>query len=485
MAKVTLEIRDEVNVKFVGLDVKTRRKISDAVKYFLPYAYHMPEYKLGRWDGCVRFCDIGGRTYLNLLDQLLPIVTKEGYNVEVVDNRQSWDFNFEPVEASSFDHIAWPKNHPAEGLPIILRDYQVEAINRFLANPQCLQQIATGAGKTLITAVLSHKCQDYGRTIVIVPNKDLVVQTEKDYKNLGMDVGVLFGDRKEYDKTHTICTWQSLAVLEKKTKAGEAEVDLDVFLEDVVCIMVDEVHKAKADVLRDQLSGMFKNVPIRWGLTGTIPKDEHEAVGCVCALGPVIGELSSKELQDMGVLADLDISILQMQDGPLGFNSYAQELKWLTTDIDRLTHLSTVIKELSTNGNTLVLIDRIKTGEIFSEMNPEWVFISGDMKVKDRQREYDEISEMNNKVIVATYGVAAVGINIPRIFNLVLLEPGKSFVRVIQSIGRGIRKAEDKDYVNIIDITSNLKYSRRHLTKRKTFYKEQNFRHTVTKVEYK
>ena len=485
MAKVTLEIRDEVNVKFVGLDVKTRRKISDAVKYFLPYAYHMPAYKLGRWDGCVRFCDIGGRTYLNLLDQLLPIVTKEGYNVEVVDNRQSWDFNFEPVEASSFDHIAWPKNHPAEGLPIILRDYQVEAINRFLANPQCLQQIATGAGKTLITAVLSHKCQDYGRTIVIVPNKDLVVQTEKDYKNLGMDVGVLFGDRKEYDKTHTICTWQSLAVLEKKTKAGEAEVDLDVFLEDVVCIMVDEVHKAKADVLRDQLSGMFKNVPIRWGLTGTIPKDEHEAVGCVCALGPVIGELSSKELQDMGVLADLDISILQMQDGPLGFNSYAQELKWLTTDIDRLRHLSTVIKELSTNGNTLVLIDRIKTGEIFSEMNPEWVFISGDMKVKDRQREYDEISEMNNKVIVATYGVAAVGINIPRIFNLVLLEPGKSFVRVIQSIGRGIRKAEDKDYVNIIDITSNLKYSRRHLTKRKTFYKEQNFRHTVTKVEYK
>ena len=73
MAKVTLEIRDEVNVKFVGLDVKTRRKISDAVKYFLPYAYHMPAYKLGRWDGCVRFCDIGGRTYLNLLDQLLPI----------------------------------------------------------------------------------------------------------------------------------------------------------------------------------------------------------------------------------------------------------------------------------------------------------------------------------------------------------------------------------------------------------------------------
>jgi superfamily II DNA or RNA helicase len=249
--------------------------------------------------------------------------------------------------------------------------------------------------------------------------------------------------------------------------------------------MVDEVHKAKADVLRDQLSGMFKNVPIRWGLTGTIPQDEHEAVACTCALGPVTGSLSSKELQDMGVLADLDISILQMQDGPLGFNGYAQELKWLTTDETRLKHLSQIINQMAQQGNTLVLIDRIATGNIFSEMNPEWAFVSGGMKVKDRQSEYDEISEMDNKVIVATYGVAAVGINIPRIFNLIMLEPGKSFVRVIQSIGRGIRKAEDKDYVNVIDISSNLKYSKRHLTKRKVFYKEKEFRHTMTKVEYK
>ena len=485
MANVTLEIKDEVNIRFKGLDVKTRRKISDETKYFLPYAFHMPAYKLGRWDGCVRFCDIGGRSYINLLDRLLPIITKEGYTVDVEDNRQAWTFNFEPVEATSYDHVAWPKKHTAEGMPIILRDYQVKVINDFLNNPQCLQQVATGAGKTLVTAVLSHKCQPYGRTIVIVPNKDLVVQTEKDYKNLGLDVGVLFGDRKQYDKTHTICTWQSLAVLEKKTKAGEAEVDLDVFLDNVVCIMVDEVHKAKADVLRDQLSGMFKDVPIRWGLTGTIPKDDHEAVACTCALGPVVGSLSSKELQDMGVLADLDISILQMKDAPAGFNSYAQELKWLTTDEVRLKHISKVIDQLSKNGKTLVLIDRIRTGEIFIEQNPEWVFVSGGMKVKDRQEEYDEISEMDNKVIVATYGVAAVGINIPRIFNLVMLEPGKSFVRVIQSIGRGIRRAKDKDYVNVVDITSDLKYSKRHLTKRKQFYKEQEFRHTITKVEYK
>jgi superfamily II DNA or RNA helicase len=485
MQKVTLEIRDEVNVKFVGLDVKTRRKISEAVKYFLPYAYHMPAYKLGRWDGCVRYCDIGGRTYFNLLDKLLPLVVADGYQVEVDDQRKHWDFKFEHVTQTDYEHIAWPAKHPRAGEPILLRDYQVEVINRFLDNPQCLQQIATGAGKTLITAVLSNRCEPYGRTIVIVPNKDLVVQTEKDYKNMGLDVGVFFGDRKEFGKTHTICTWQSLAILEKKTKAGEAEIDVEQFLDGVVCVMVDEVHKAKADVLRDQLSGIFRNVPIRWGLTGTIPKDEYEAVGCICSIGPVIGNLSSKELQDMGVLADLDINILQLQDGVLGFGSYAQELKWLVTDPKRIDQISNIVKGLSNSGNTLVLIDRIATGDMLMERNPDWVFISGEMKTTDRQKEYDEVSDANNKIIVATYGVAAVGINIPRIFNLVLLEPGKSFVRVIQSIGRGIRKASDKDYLQVIDLTSNLKYSKRHMTKRKQYYQEQNFRYTLTKVEYK
>ena len=485
MAKCVLEIRDEVNVRFKGLDVKARRKISDACKYFLPHAYHMPAYKLGRWDGCVRYCDIGGRTYFHLLDKLVPIITQEGYDIEIQDSRKAWDFNFEPVTQTSYDNVMWPKKHPAEGEPIILRDYQVEIINKFLENTQCLQEIATGAGKTLITAVLSHKCEDYGRTIVIVPNKDLVVQTEKDYKNLGLDVGVLYGDRKEYDKTHTICTWQSLSILEKKSKNYEADFPIDEFLEDVACVMVDEVHKAKADVLRNLLSGVFANVPIRWGLTGTIPKEEYDAVGCTCSLGPVVGKMSSKELQDMGVLADLDINILQLQDGMIQFGNYAQELKWLVTDEKRLKEISEIIKGVSVNGNTLVLIDRIATGERLEELNSDWVFVSGSMKQADRQENYDDVSEMDNKVIVATYGVAAVGINIPRIFNLVMLEPGKSFVRVIQSIGRGIRKASDKDYLNVLDVTSNLKYSKRHLTKRKQFYKEQGFRFQVTKVDYK
>ena len=120
MGKCVLEIRDEVNVRFQGLDVKTRRKISDEVKYFLPYAYHMPAYKLGRWDGCIRYCDIGGRTYFHLLDKLLPIVTEDGYEIEVKDARKKWDFSFTNVSKDSYQHVVWPKKHPAEGEPIIL-----------------------------------------------------------------------------------------------------------------------------------------------------------------------------------------------------------------------------------------------------------------------------------------------------------------------------------------------------------------------------
>ena len=144
-----------------------------------------------------------------------------------------------------------------------------------------------------------------------------------------------------------------------------------------------------------------------------------------------------------------------------------------------------MIQTLSLDGNTLVLVDRIKTGEgLIERLGDEVVFISGSMKSKDRKEEYDEVSEADNKIIVATYGVAAVGINIPRIFNLVLLEPGKSFVRVIQSIGRGIRKAKDKDSVRIWDITSSAKFSKRHLTERKKYYKEANYPFVVDKVTY-
>ncbi|MEN9389577.1 MAG: Cronobacter phage vB CsaM, partial [Candidatus Parcubacteria bacterium] len=206
----TIQIRDEVNIKVAGLEVSTRRKLEKQFKYFQPWAYHSPAYKLGRWDGCVSFFSLGGASYFNLLDQILPVIVDEGYAIEIDDQRSIHSFNFPQATEDTHGQVIWPVGHPKAGEPVTLRDYQVSAINQFLENPQCIQEIATGAGKTVLTATLSKAVEPYGRTLVIVPNKDLVKQTAEDYVLLGLDTGVYFGDKKEIGQTHTICTWQSL-----------------------------------------------------------------------------------------------------------------------------------------------------------------------------------------------------------------------------------------------------------------------------------
>lgn len=484
MASVTLLIKDEVNVKIEGLDLHERKELSNRFKFEVPGARYMPAVRLGRWDGKVGFFQLGGSTYINLLPDILPYLESQGYGVDVEDIREyQTQFEFEPVEEDSYSHVKWPEGHPVAGEPIMLRDYQVEVINRFLESPQCIQEIATGAGKTLCTAVLSHRCEAHGRTIVIVPNKSLVTQTEADYINMGLDVGVYFGDRKEFGRTHTICTWQSLNILLKGSRNHEVDITIGEFLQDVVCVMVDEVHMAKADALKTLLTGVMAHIPIRWGLTGTIPKEEYERMSLLCSIGSIQGKLSASELQDQGVLANCHVNVLQLEDYT-EYRSYQEELKYLLETEGRLDYISNLVSEIRQSGNTLILVDRIAPGKELVKRIKDSVFVSGATKAKDRKDEYDEVAKMDGKVIVATYGVAAVGINIPRIFNLVLIEPGKSFVRVIQSIGRGIRKAEDKDFVQIWDITSTCKFAKRHLTKRKQFYREANYPFVVEKVEW-
>lgn len=479
-----LEIKDEVNIKFHDLDPSTRRKCETKLKYMLPHAYHVPAFRLGRWDGKIGFFTTAGATYINLLDRVIPILQDEGWQIEIDDKRINHNLNFTEVTEDTFSHILWPKGHPAEGQPIKIRDYQVACINRYLANPHGVQEIATGAGKTLMTAAMSLCCEPFGRTLVIVPNKDLVRQTHADYVNMGLDVGVYFGDEKDLGHTHTIATWQSINTLIKRNKEGISAIGMDAITDDLIAVIVDEVHMAKADVLRSMLTGPFANVPIRWGLTGTIPKEEHEYVSLIASLGEVLHRLPASELQDMGVLSNCHVKVLQFED-KVEYKTYQEELTYLTSNEKRLDALAATIEKISAGGNTLVLVDRIASGKMLVERIADSVFVSGAMKSKDRKEEYDEVTTATNKVIVATYGVAAVGINIPRIFNLVLVEPGKSFVRVIQSIGRGIRKAQDKDFVQIWDITSTAKFAKRHLTKRKQFYTEANYPYQTEKVTYK
>jgi len=496
LASCKISILDEVNVKVSNLDLDTRKALVKKFKYEDPTARFRPAYKLGRWDGSISFFGLGGTTYLSMLPQVLEFLEAKNYYIEVEDQRRPVALDFPKISEDFWGDQTWPEGHRFAGEKIRLRDDQVECVNIFLENPQCIQEIATGFGKTITTATLSKICEKYGRTITIVPNKSLVEQTEEDFVNCKLDVGVYYGDRKDLNKTHTICTWQSLNILDKKSKEfdrDEEMLTLTELLDGVATVMVDEVHMAKAEVLKTLLTRNLANAPIRWGLTGTVPKADHEFQSLRASLGEVVHRVKAHELQEKGVLSNCHVNIVQTAEWK-EFSGYPEELKYLVTDSTRMSYLGNLIKNISNSGNTLVLVDRIESGqflqthltELFNLVSeaPDVAFVSGAVKTKDRKESYDEIKTSTNKIIVATYGVAAVGINIPRIFNLVLLEPGKSFVRVIQSIGRGIRKADDKDFVQIWDLTASTKYAKRHLTERKRFYKEAQYPFTIEKVKY-
>jgi superfamily II DNA or RNA helicase len=248
--------------------------------------------------------------------------------------------------------------------------------------------------------------------------------------------------------------------------------------------VVANCHMAKADALKTLLTGVMGRAPIRWGLTGTVPKEDFEFQSLYVSIGPVINRLAAVDLQNQGVLAKCHVNIVQLVDY-VEYKNYQSELKYLVETDERLDFIAEKILSIKDSGNTMVLVDRVNSGKkLVERLGERAVFVSGATKVKDRKEEYDEVAISDDKIIVATYGVAAVGINIPRIFNLVLLEPGKSFTRVIQSIGRGIRKAEDKEFVQIWDVTSTCKFSKRHLTKRKTFYNEAQYPFTLQKVQW-
>lgn len=477
MTTAHIIVNDEVNVKIQNLDAATRKFLNNKFKYQIPGARFIPAVRLGRWDGCETFFQLGGSTFINLLPEIIPELETRGYDLELEDRREyTRDYTFDPIGEDYLSSYVWPKGHPDAGQPILLRDYQLNAINQFLSNTQSIQCIATGAGKTILTATLAKCVEPHGRSILIVPSKNLVTQTEEDYINVGLDVGVIYGDRKQLHNHHLICTWQSLNSLLKDHPEKLAEV-----IDGVVCVIVDECHSLKADKLKSLMTGVMSRIPIRWAVTGTIPKEEYEWRALQVCVGEVTNQISAADLQDKGVLAECNVNILQLIDHA-EFKDYPSEQKYLLGNSDRLQYIAKLVNNLE--GNSLILVDRVDPGKELASYITNATFLSGATKVRDRKEHYVEVNFSDNKILVATYGIAAVGINITKLHNLVLIEPGKSFVRVIQSIGRGLRKGFDKDHVEIWDITSTCKFSKRHLTKRKQFYAEADYPYQIQKLDW-
>lgn len=486
MNTAILKIHDEVNCSFEGLPPEIRRVLNAKSKIFNPSLRFTPAVRLGRWDGKTPYFSIGGSTYINLLPSQIEYIAEQGWEITIEDTRTyNRSFDFSSVDKDYVAATAWPIGHQLAGQPVVLRDHQVEAINKFLENMQGIMCLPTGSGKSLITAILSQKIEKYGRSIVIVPNKDLITQTEEYYTLLGLDVGVYYGDRKDFFKTHTICTWQSLEKLRQNAiDCGlEEPVTFKKFMQGVVAVIVDECHGVKAEKLSDILTKELAHVPIRWALSGTIPKELHEVVNLTIAIGDIIHTLATVDLQDIGVLSDCNVKILQLIDTQM-FKDYHAEYEFLVSSPERLGFISKLIRAASESGNVLVLVGRKETGKQLEELIPDSIFLSGATDSKTRKEHYNEVKTSNSKVIIATAGIAAVGIDVPRINHLFLIESGKSFVRTIQSVGRALRTSFDKVNAQIWDICSSCKYSKKHLTERKRYYREQQFPFTIEKINW-
>lgn len=485
-------IKDEVNIEIKNLEPSTRRKLNEKFKFFIPGARFSTAYKYGRWDGKISYFGLNGDTYYNLLEDILPVLEDDGYIIDdktFRDERTPFNFDIKEVtETYLYDNFnaIWPEDHMLAGEPILLRDYQVEAINKFIKNPQSIEELCTSFGKTILTAVLSHITEPYGKSLVVVPNKDLVKQTYKDYENLGLDVGMYYGDEKQIGHKHTITTWQSVEVLKKNKKEGkitEEGITFDDILNGVITIIIDETHGVKGNVLRDLLTKEFANVPFRWGVTGTIPKEKIDQMALLTSIGPCIHKVKARDLMDKGHLAECFIKVVQILDYG-EYIDYHQEKDFLLSDKNHLQWISMLAQKImEEKGSTLILFNNIETGDILGEYLPDSYLVNGSIKSSLREEIYDKANKNNNVIVRATYGCAAVGINIPNLRNIILIEGGKSNIRVIQSIGRGIRKSHGKMTVDIWDICSTLKYSNNHMKERIALYKDAEYDYSSYRVD--
>jgi len=331
---------------------------------------------------------------------------------------------------------------------------------------------------TLVCAALSRVYEPHGRVVVIVPTIDLILQTQSKFRQVGIEPGIWYGPVKDR-KDITIATWQSLDHFPE-------------LFEGVMCVIVDEVHQAKAPVLSEMMSGPARNVPFRFGCTGTLPKEDIFRYQIRANLGPKIFHLQTWELQDRGVLAEATVYQLEFQDmsNPRyvtyrkTFEDWADQINFLMSDPKRLEHLAALIVDVTQrSGNTLVLIPYRKHGKALQERIPGSVSLDG--RDRDRMTQYQEFNAADGRVMICTYGIASEGLDLPRIFTLVCVEAGKKFEKVMQSMGRGLRKkAGEKEHLVLLDVASDDGISAAHAKKRKKLFIEAKQDFERVKVAY-
>ena len=452
-------VRDEVWMTIAGIEPAEVTFLWNKYGIEVEGSWFMPARKLGRWDGKIRFFEKTGKVFLRFLTEILPFLEKWGYEIELHDERRPL-----PVVDGVLTET-WFNDKGRAQVPISLRPYQVEAVNLALHAGSGMVIAATGAGKTLMVAGM---CDVLGeadiRAITIVPSSDLVTQTSNTFTLAGIEHGLYSGDTKDIYHPHVIATWQALQ--------NNPQV-----VENFQCVIVDEAHGASAKTIGDLITNYGKHIGYRYGFTGTLPKPLTDQYTIRGAIGEVLYTISAADLIRMGYLAELEIEPIEIQEkAEEDFPDYSAEKAYTSRQTDRLDFMADLIIDRAGKfGNTLVLVNTIKQGQQLQKLIKDSVFLHGATENDVRAEWYSTFATRDDLIVIATSGIASTGISIDRVFNLMLIDAGKSFIRCIQSIGRGLRRSHDKDSVHVCDVYSSLKWGKKHARERVRFYKEAGY----------
>ena len=467
---VTVTKVDEVFMQ-VHCDKGLARDLFEFFSFDVPNAKFMPSFKNRMWDGKVRLFSIKtNKIYIGLLPYVDEFCRERGFNFsgvqEVLGHKHKKDIS------KNGELKSW-------GLPFEPRDYQLDAFNTAIQYGRQLLLSPTASGKSLIIYMLARYYDT--KTVIIVPTTSLVEQMTKDFQDYGYKEPIckIYSGQEVFDAPITVTTWQSFAKAPKEV------------LESFDVVVGDEAHLFKANVLKGILEKM-KKTAIRIGCTGTLDGTEVHRLQLEGLFGPLKKVISTAQLIEDGTIASLNIDVLVLKHQKRKFENYQEEMDYLVSSDSRNEFICNLVYSLK--GNTLVLFQYVeKHGAILhtkmsKRLDDKLHYVYGGTDVTDREEVRTLVEQANDNVILASYGTFSTGVNIKKIDNVVFASPSKSRIRNLQSIGRGLRKTEDKTEMRLFDIADDIggnNYTLSHLKERINIYNEEGFPYDIKQFNLK
>ena len=446
------------------------------------YKFH-PLFKQRRWNGKIYFYNkMHSVIPVGLLQEIAVFANDRKYSVSLCD-RAKEAFVDAGYSKEDFAKEIRSLNITAYGEPIEWRDYQMLGVYESIKFKRKLFSSNTSSGKSLIQYGAIRLIQDRipGKILLIVPSTNLVEQMYSDFKDYSAEDELWYVEDNcarlysEYDydnsKQILISTWQSLQKRDKD------------FFEQFSGVLCDEAHLAKAKVISSIMEACI-NAEYRLAFTGTVPKDRANKLTITGHFGPVRVLQTSRQAMDKGYVSNLNILGMVLNYDPevvkkVSKMKYPDEMDFICKLPERNDFICNLADRLK--GNTLILTARVEShgkilyDKLVKESGKKIFYIFGEVKTSERERIRKILETETNVIVVGNFQILSTGFSVRNLHNLIFAFPSKSFTRVIQSVGRSLRKHESKDVATLIDICDNFGYSLDHFQERLRMYDEEQF----------